>query len=45
MHAPIPKRYFEDFAPGMIFEFGDYLMTEQEIVTFAQAYDPQPYHD
>lgn len=44
MNAPIPKRYFDDFAPGMIFEFGDYLMTEKEIVAFAQAYDPQPYH-
>src|SRR5690606_13534436 len=38
------KRYFEDFSPGMVFEFGDYLMSEQEIVSFARAYDPQPYH-
>jgi acyl dehydratase len=44
VHTPIPKRYFEDFSPGMVFEFGDYLMSEQEIVSFARAYDPQPYH-
>jgi acyl dehydratase len=36
--------YFEDVVPGMSVEFGRYLMTEEEIVTFARAYDPQPFH-
>jgi acyl dehydratase len=37
-------RYFEDIFPGMSLEFGRYLMTEEEIISFACAYDPQPFH-
>ena len=44
MQHAIPQRYFEDFQPGMTFAFGDYLMTEDEIIAFGKAYDPQPYH-
>jgi acyl dehydratase len=44
MKKPIQQLYFEDFKPGMVFEFGDYLMSEEEIIRFATAYDPQPYH-
>jgi acyl dehydratase len=40
----IPNRYLEDFEQGMVFEFGDYLMTEDEIISFARKYDPQPFH-
>ena len=40
----IPERYLEDFEEGMVFEFGDYLMTEDEIISFARKYDPQPFH-
>ncbi len=43
-NGQIPDRYLEDFAPGMVFEFGDYLMTEEEIIAFARKYDPQPFH-
>lgn len=39
-----PVRYFEDFAPGMVLEFGDRLITAEEIVAFAREYDPQPFH-
>jgi len=44
--APVPykKRYFEDYPIGEITEFGDYPVTEQEIVDFAKRYDPQPFH-
>jgi acyl dehydratase len=42
--SEIPDRYLEDFAPGLVFEFGDYLMTEEEIIAFARQYDPQPFH-
>ena len=42
MSAPV--RYLEDFAPGMSFEFGDRLVTADEIVAFAVEYDPQPFH-
>lgn len=41
---PAPVRYLEDFAPGMSFEFGDRLVTAEEIVAFATQYDPQPFH-
>jgi len=37
-------RYFEDVVSGMSVEFGRYLMSEEEIVAFARAYDPQPFH-
>jgi acyl dehydratase len=39
-----PVRYFEDFVPGMVLEFGDRLITVDEIVAFAREYDPQPFH-
>lgn len=37
-------RYFDDFTVGQTFEFGTYDVTEEEIVRFGQAYDPQPFH-
>lgn len=42
--VPYRERYFEDYALGEIAEFGNYLVTEEEIVRFARAYDPQPFH-
>lgn len=39
-----PNRFFEDFTPGLVLEGGDFEMTEEEIVTFARRYDPQPFH-
>jgi acyl dehydratase len=42
--VPAKDRYLEDFGPGMVFEFGDYSMTEDEIIGFAQQFDPQPFH-
>lgn len=44
MTAEMPQRCFEDFEPGMVFEFGDYPMSEAEIIAFGRAYDPQPFH-
>jgi acyl dehydratase len=35
---------FEDFQPGQSIEFGECLVTEQEVVEFASRYDPQPFH-
>jgi acyl dehydratase len=45
-HSPIPlkERWFDDYAAGEEFEFGDYLVTEEEIIDFARRYDPQPFH-
>lgn len=44
MSTPLKQRYFEDYRVGEVFEFGDELVTEQEIVEFANRYDPQPFH-
>ena len=41
---PPKERWFDDFRVGERFEFGDYLVTADEIVEFALRYDPQPFH-
>jgi len=35
---------FEDFVIGDVYELGDRRVTKQEIVAFAEQYDPQSYH-
>lgn len=42
--VPWLERYFEDYTVGEVVEFGDYAVTADEIVCFAKAYDPQPFH-
>src|SRR5215469_4322430 len=37
-------RYFEDFQVGERIELGSVTVTEEEIITFARLYDPQPFH-
>ena len=37
-------RFFEDFGVGEVVEFGDRLVTADEIVAFAKEWDPQPFH-
>ena len=37
-------RYFEDIEVGTTEEFGEYHVTREEIVEFAERYDPQPFH-
>ncbi|MCX8021812.1 MAG: MaoC family dehydratase [Syntrophorhabdaceae bacterium] len=43
---PVPKerRYFEDYLPGSVYEFGAYTVEEEEIIAFAKKYDPQIFH-
>ena len=36
--------YAEDLAVGQRFEFGSYMIGEEEIVGFARQYDPVPIH-
>lgn len=36
--------HFEDFPVGEVFEFGNYMVTAEEIVEFAREFDPQPFH-
>lgn len=38
------ERWFEDFQPGDVAEFGDYPITEADIIAFAERYDPQSFH-
>ena len=40
----MPDLYFEDFAPGQVYELGSRTVSEEEIVTFARQWDPQPFH-
>ncbi|MBN8838975.1 MAG: MaoC family dehydratase [Sphingomonadales bacterium] len=37
-------QYFEDIAVGAKSSFGNYPVTRDEVVAFAQKYDPQPFH-
>jgi acyl dehydratase len=37
-------RYFEDYIPGSIHEFGGITVEESEIIEFAKRFDPQPFH-
>lgn len=39
-----PKRWFEDFAEGEELEYGETLVTRDDIVEFGRKYDPEPYH-
>ncbi|WP_435360025.1 MaoC family dehydratase [Haloarchaeobius sp. DFWS5] len=36
--------YFEDFDVGETREYGSYTVDDEEIVGFAEQYDPQPFH-
>lgn len=41
MYAP---RVIEDFAAGQVFHTGHYVLDEQSLLHFSNAYDPQPLH-
>jgi acyl dehydratase len=36
--------YFEDFTPGRVFELGSRVLSDADIVAFAEQWDPQPIH-
>jgi acyl dehydratase len=36
--------YFEDLTVGDEYDTGEYTITRDEIVTFAEQFDPQPFH-
>jgi acyl dehydratase len=37
-------RYFEDIVVGETASFGRYEVTREEVLAFAERYDPQPFH-
>jgi len=42
--VPPNDRYFEDYVPGRIYEFGTIAVNQAEIIEFAQRFDPQYFH-
>ncbi len=42
--TPIDDRYFEDYVPGEVHEFGSIVAEESEMIAFARCFDPQPFH-
>lgn len=38
--TPIDERYFEDYLPGSVYEFGSIVVQTDEVVEFAKLYDP-----
>jgi acyl dehydratase len=42
--VPREDRYFEDYRPGAVYEYGYLTVTEAEILEFARRFDPQPIH-
>jgi acyl dehydratase len=40
----MPELYLDDLRPGQTFRLGHRRVTREEIVEFATAWDPQPFH-
>ena len=41
---PRDDRYFEDYVPGTVSRFGAAHVTQEEMIRFAERYDPQVFH-
>lgn len=41
---PIDQRYFEDYVPGAVFNYGSLTVDEGELIAFAEKFDPQAMH-
>jgi len=42
--TPVEDRYFEDYVPGSVHEFGSIKVEEEDIVAFGRQFDPQVFH-
>jgi acyl dehydratase len=42
--VPSKERYFEDYVPGLVLEYGTVPVSEAEIIDFATRFDPQYFH-
>ncbi len=38
------ERWFDDYVPGTVSEFGPVRVDEAEVVEFGRRFDPQPFH-
>jgi acyl dehydratase len=43
-NTSVEDRYFEDYVPGSVHEFGRITVDEAEIIAFARHFDPQLFH-
>jgi acyl dehydratase len=43
-HQPPENRYFEDYIPGAVHEFGSIIVDEEEVLDFGKRYVPLSYH-
>lgn len=39
-----PKHWWEDFPVGSSHAYGPYLVKREDVIAFATAFDPQPFH-
>jgi acyl dehydratase len=42
--VPVEERYFEDYVAGSVHEFGSIAVEQDEVISFAQRFDPQVFH-
>jgi acyl dehydratase len=42
--VPVERRYFEDYVPGSVHEFGSIAVEQDEVIAFARRFDPQVFH-
>ena len=42
--VPNNERYFEDYQPGSVYEFGTIVVSKEEVLEFARRFDPQYFH-
>jgi acyl dehydratase len=42
--TPITDRYFEDYRPGFVGEYGSITVSEDQILEFGRQFDPQQFH-
>ncbi len=42
--VPAEERYFEDYVPGSVHEFGSIVVEQEEVISFAKRFVPLPYH-
>jgi acyl dehydratase len=41
---PAPRLYLEDLRVGEVLDCGSFVLTREDIIAFAQRFDPQPWH-
>jgi acyl dehydratase len=43
--TPVEDRYFEDYVPNAVYVYGSITMTREDILRFADEFDPQSIHN